>query len=132
MSLKRFLKLNFKIGLLVGIMGLMVYIIFSPTERKNDKNYTHYIYNSSSGNAENAKYVKKKSKLYLLSEKRNTSSANYGEDIFFLNNNNKAWILDTIENEIVKFRAKKMAQDSSLVVIRGYTRIENIHEKKLD
>ncbi len=129
MSLKKFIKLNFKIGLFAGIFGLLIYLMFSPIERANDGNYTHYIYNKSS---ERTKYVKKKSKIYLLNEKRIAGTSNYGKDIFFLDNNNKAWILDTVDNEFVKFKAKKMAHDSSLVIIRGYTLIENIHSNKID
>ena len=127
MGLKRFFILNLKISLVAGVLGFVLYLTFSPIARKNNKNYRYCIYSINLGNVENAKYVKDKEKAYMLGKKSIAKEGAYGKDVFFLTKNNKAWILDTIGTDIVRFRAKKIAQDSSEVIVRGYTLIENIH-----
>lgn len=129
MRLKRFLILNLKIGLFGGIIGLIIYLVFSPIERNNSKNYRYSIYSENLGSTENARYVKDKAKAYMLTRKSIANIGSYEKDVYFLTKNNKAWIIDTIGEDIVKFRAKKVTQDSSEVFIRGYTLIENIHPK---
>ena len=129
MGLKRFLILNLKIGIVVGILGFIFYLAFSPIVSKNNKNYRYCIYSINLGNTEDAKYVKVKEKAFMLREKSIANIGSYGKDVFFLTKNNKAWILDTIGEDIIKFRAKKIAQDSSEVIVRGYTIIENIHPR---
>lgn len=127
MGLRRFLIINLKIGLVVGIIGFLIYLVFNPIEKKNYKNFNYSIYYENLGCLEDAKYVKDQSKIPMLKMKSIANFGSYGNDIFFLSKNNVAWIIDTIGKDAIKFKAIKLARDSSIVTVRGYTLIEYVH-----
>lgn len=130
MSFKKILILNFKISAVAGIIGFLLFLVFSPIGQKNDANYNYWIYNGYSSNPEYALIVKRKSNIEKLNTKKPGSVLYTGKDVFYLSKINRAWILDTLEGGVVKFKAKITTHDSSTAVVRGYTLIENVHPQE--
>lgn len=130
MGFNKFFEINLKISLALGVLGFIFYLAFSPIERKNAENYKYSIYKEDYRIIEEAKYVKDKSKIGLLNMRSIANVGSYGKDLFFLAKINRAWILDTIDGDVVKFRAKMATHDGSTAVVRGYTLLEYVHPQE--
>jgi hypothetical protein len=127
MSFKKFFIVNLKVAIIGGVIGLFLFVVLYPISKKHKKDFIYHIYSNERGYPDDALYVKCKSNIEKLHSQKQGNILYTGKDLFFLNKNNNAFIKDTIENNIIKFKAIILAYDSSEVMIRGYTSIDNLH-----
>lgn len=126
-KLYNFFFLNIKIGIVLGILGLVVFLIGYPISQKNQVNYTYHIYDSSRYKYQDALYVRQKKDIdWLNSYFSSGQGLIYSNSSRYLSKYNKAWIMDTLDGDIVKFKAITLAHDSSEVIRKGYTHINYI------
>ena len=128
-KLLRYLYLQLKISAILGFLGLIVFLIGYPISKKNEVNYIYHLYDESRNISGDVLYVRQKKDIpWLISYYSSGQGLIYSNSSRFLSKYNRAWIIDTLDGEIVKFRAITLAHDSSEVINRGYTHIKYINK----
>lgn len=134
LKLKKLLVFSIALSLLLGLIGLIIFLIISPTLDKVAVSRDYFVYDVYLNNSYPCYYSKNKRNAKEIINYYDIGSEKYrkpfldGIETGILDINNRIKILDTIDSNTIKFYKITGRKTNSTSGYMGYTHILNIHE----
>jgi len=130
----KFIKFNILLGFILGLLGLAIYLIVNPSLKQRAKRPDFYLYETINNKHYECFYSRNKRDAFKVINYYDSSSCKFnkplvvGKTIRSLPVNANVKVLDTINENTIKFYKLSNESIGSYYGFVGYTYISNIHE----